>query len=116
MHRVKEEYRLLDNDRQRKFLRSRFDANNEGLGGRPGAPQGPHPGRGGQGISYKLSAAGALSATGTQRIGDEAAERGLERIKRTQTEIQGEQIGVAGGADWAMKQMLEEQTALNKKL
>ena len=26
------------------------------------------------------------------------------------------EVGVTGGADWATKQMLEEQTALNKKL
>lgn len=114
MHRVKEEYRQLDNERQRKFLRSRFDGNFDGQGGRPGAPQGPHATRGS--IGQMVSAAGALSATGTMRLGDEAADRGLERIKRSQHEIQGEQIGSGAGADWATKQMLEEQTALNKKL
>ena len=101
MHRVKEEYRELDNQRQRKFLRSRFDGN-DGPGGRA-APQGP---RGGQdnsnNIGSKLASAGALSATGTMRVGDEAAERGLERIKRAQSNLNDEH-GVNTGTDWATK-------------
>ena len=55
-----------------------------------------------------LQAAGSMT-TGTQRIGDEAAAQGLERIKRAQT-------ATGGDTDWATKEMLEAEKATNKKL
>ena len=109
MHRVKEEYRQLDNERQRKFLRSRYDGN-DGPGGRHSGPQGgPQHGATGRGnVGSMLQAAGSMT-TGTQRIGDEAAAQGLERIKRAQT-------STGGNADWATNEMLEAEKATNKQL
>lgn len=73
MHRVKEEYRQLDNERQRKFLRSRFDGGSEGVGAGTSRPAGPtgHQAKAMQQqqerrmIGDKIANAGMLSETRT---------------------------------------------------
>ena len=106
MHRIKQEYIDKDNARQKKFFRTRYEANEQ----RFNIANKNVRGGGGQSIMQKLDGAAALTSTTTNRISDEDATRGLEMQRRDQFGAGG------GGADWTAKAEIEEKDAYIAKL
>ena len=78
MIRMKEHYRELDNERQKKFMRQRFDVQETRYSGGRGQIQGG-PQR--NNVASRLQESASLTETGTRRLNMEEAARGLEIVE-----------------------------------